>query len=141
MSAHDDYLDPDRQLYNQEEPESYSDAWSVVNKLYGKDEDNRDESQIKKAVYKHTECGAWIEFEEHGIRLGSIVEGCEEGCQNYFLTWRNVTEEAITERLDAIEKEADAIWKWANENREDGQTDAETGLDFPDVRFDYRHLL
>jgi hypothetical protein len=40
----------------------------------------------------------------------------------------------------AIEAQADVIWKWANETRDDGQTDAESGLDFPDIATDYRHL-
>lgn len=136
MSIQDDYLDPDRHLWGpQEEPESYSneklDAWTAINELYGRDADNRNEKLIERDVYKYTDCGAWIAFEEDGILLGSIVEGSDVGCESHFLAWRKVTQKAITERLDAIETEADAIWQWANEDREDGQTDADAGLDFP----------
>lgn len=140
MSAHDDYLDPDRHLHPPEPPEGYDEAWKFLNETYGQDESNRDESRIKKGVYKHTICGAWIEFKEDGIQLGSIVEGSDASCQTYFLTWDKTNSEAFFERIEAIEKEADAIWKWANETREDVKTDAELGLDCPDVYFDYRHL-
>lgn len=141
MGIQDDYLDPDRHLYNNEEPEHVSDAWKEMNALYGAKEDNRDEEYIKSRVYKYTECGAFIEFDESGIAIGSIVEGCDNGqCDTYHIPWRNITQAAITERLEAIEAQADVIWKWANETRDDGQTDAEAGLDFPDIATDYKHL-
>jgi hypothetical protein len=141
MSIQDDYLDPDRHLWPAEEPEHHSAAWECLNTFYSLPDDNRNEELIKRCVYKYTDCGAWIEFDEHGIRLGSIVEGSDVDCQSYHLTWRKVTADAISERLDAIEKEADAIWTWANEARDDdGMTDAEAGCDCPDVSWDYRHL-
>jgi hypothetical protein len=140
MSILDDYLDPDRHLYGSEEPEEYSDAWECLNGLFGYDADNRDEKRIQRAVYKCTDCGAWIEFDADGITLGSIVEGSDFGCATYRLGWRNVTEQAVTERLAALEDEASAVWEWANETRDDGLTDAERGIDFPDVSWDYRHL-
>ena len=62
MRMHDDYLDPDRHLWPAEEPMEYSEAWGYLNCLYGIDTDNRDESRIKRGLYKHTDCGAWIEF-------------------------------------------------------------------------------
>ena len=140
MGILDDYLDPDRHLYNNEEPDHVSDAWEAINAYFGQEEGDRNEKVIKKQIYKHTDCGAWIEFEENGIRLGSIVEGSDSGCASYFIPWRRVTEATISERIEAVEKEATAIWDWANEEREDGKTDAETGLDFPDVATDYEHL-
>lgn len=33
--------------------------------------------RIDKAIYKGTECGAWVQFDEHGIIVGSIVEGSD----------------------------------------------------------------
>lgn len=140
MTAHDDYLDPDRYL-QQEEPEYYENAWNVINTFFCVNKDNRDEKLIKRMIYKGTDCGAWIDFDENGIKLGSIVEGTDFSCQSYFLSWRNISEESISERIHAIETEADALWMWANAERDDGRTDAEAGLDFPDVCFDYSHLL
>ena len=32
---------------------------------------------IEKLVYKHTDCGAWIKFDENGIKIGTIVEGSD----------------------------------------------------------------
>lgn len=37
-------------------------------------------SRIKKSVYKYTDCGAWIDFDEKGIKVGSIVEGYDAEC-------------------------------------------------------------
>lgn len=32
---------------------------------------------IKKGVYKYTNCGAWIKFDEKGIIVGTIIEGSD----------------------------------------------------------------
>lgn len=32
---------------------------------------------IKKAIYKGTDCGAWVEFDSEGIIVGTIVEGSD----------------------------------------------------------------
>jgi hypothetical protein len=32
---------------------------------------------INRAVFKSTECGAWIKFDEQGILVGTIVEGSD----------------------------------------------------------------
>lgn len=142
MGILDDYLDPDRNLWNQwpQPPDGYDEAWEAINEFCGLDKDNRDESLVKKNIYKYTDCGAWVSFDDCGIRLGSIVEGSDVSRCEYPLPWDRITVEAITKRIDAIEKEADAIWKWANEEREDGKTDADSGLDCPDVGWEYRHL-
>ena len=34
-------------------------------------------SMISKMVYKHTDCGAYIHFDERGIVVGTIVEGSD----------------------------------------------------------------
>lgn len=36
-----------------------------------------DIKRIEKAIYKGTDCGAWIKFDENGIMVGSIVEGSD----------------------------------------------------------------
>ena len=132
MGIQDDYLDPDRHLWPPEEPEAYSKAWDYLNALYSRAKDNRDESQIKHGVYKYTDCGAWIEFNEDGIKLGSIVEGSDTGADPIDLTWKEIPAK-YTSSLDVIEELCNLIWQWANEPRDyaDGKTDMEIGLDWP----------
>ena len=98
------------------------------------------EAECARHVYKYTDCGAWIAFHKWGIELGSIVEGADFGTAIYPLRYADkFTAADIQVRINAIEAEADAIWKWANEVV-DGETAAEHGVDPPDVDFDYRHL-
>jgi len=132
VSIQDDYLDPDRHLCNAEEPEAYSEAWEYLNELYGRKKDNRDESWIKRGVYKYTDCGAWIEFNEEGVKIGSIVEGSDEGADSIDLSWKEIPVK-FTFSLQVIEDQCDLIWQWANEPRDyaDGKTDMEIGLDWP----------
>ena len=131
MSGHGDYLDPDIHL-NVEEPEGYSAAWDYLNELYGKQKDNRDDLWIKRGVYKFTDCGAWILFNENGVKLGSIVEGSDHGSDSIDLTWKEIPAK-FTSSLELIEKQCDLIWHWANVPRDyaDGKTDMEIGLDWP----------
>ena len=35
------------------------------------------ESEIARCVYRDTDCGAWVRFDEDGILVGSIVEGSD----------------------------------------------------------------
>jgi len=130
MSAHDDYLDPDYHLWEPEEPEGYEEAWQFMNELYGLPDDNKDNSKIERGVYKYTDCGAWISFREDGIELGSIVEGCDFEVPPVSIGWKDIPN-SFTETLDTIDKQACAVWEWANEERDDGMTDADAGLDCP----------
>lgn len=70
-------------------------------------------ASIERSVYKYTECGAWIELKPWGIRIGSIVEGSDNGTHTYALKYP-FTEEEYRACEEAIEKEASAIWEWAN---------------------------
>jgi hypothetical protein len=36
-----------------------------------------DPKKIDRAVYKGTDCGAWVQFDSDGVVIGSIVEGSE----------------------------------------------------------------
>ena len=105
-------------------------AWEYLNELYGMEKKNRDESRISRGVYKYTDCGAWIEFKEDGIRLGSIVEGSDYGAESIDLCWEEIPAK-FTSSLDVIEKQCDLIWHWANTVRDDGKTDMQSGLDWP----------
>jgi DNA-directed RNA polymerase subunit RPC12/RpoP len=69
---------------------------------------------ISRAVYKGTDCGAWIEFDDEGVLLGSIVEGADFGTVTYRLEYP-FTADDWNAREEAIEKEAEALWVWSNE--------------------------
>lgn len=144
MSAHDDYLDPDLHLWPAEPPEWYMEGQQVVFEFFGCDTDTLTEQEMmvhcKKYLYKGTACGAWIEFSEDGIILGSIVEGCDFETAIYPLSYKRITSAMIQERIDAIEAEAEALWAWANDTDEDGNTQMDLGVDAPDVSFEYRKL-
>jgi len=137
-SIHNDYLDPDKHLWQEEAPECYQ----VVLDFF---EAESEELAIKSA-YKNTDAGIWLEFCEYGIRLGSIVEGCDFGTAIYVLRYEDdFTKEDIQKRIDAIEHEANEIWKWANApctktgkpSAKGKHTQAELGLDAPDTNYNY----
>lgn len=92
---------------------------------------SENEEQAKNHIYKYTDCGAWIEFEENGIALGSIVEGSESGTTTFKIKYEDATKDKLEETIKKIEGEARLIWDWANKIGEDGLTDADRGLDFP----------
>ncbi len=106
-------------------------AWDYLNELYGREKDSRDASGIRRGVYKYTDCGAWIEFNEDGVKLGSIVEGSEHGADSIDLSWKDIPTK-FTSSLQVIEDQCDLIWQWANKpDSGDGKTDREIGLDWP----------
>ena len=128
----EDHLDPDKHLWPVEPPEAYQ----TVLDFFGAET----EAQCERSIYKYTDCGACIQFTETGIRLSSIVEGLDFGTAVYPLDYAdNFTAADIQARIDAIEKEASALWDWANVPRDklgrrhrNGKTDAERGIDAPD---------
>ena len=137
----DDSQDVDRHLWQAEPPEAYQtvlDFFSAEN-----------EEEVARHCYKYTSCGAWIEFSEWGVTLGSIVEGCDFGTMTYLLYYKDdFTSADIQNRINAVEKEADAIWDWCNVLRDkngrkhrNGESDADRGLDCPDIYYAYRHFL
>ena len=76
--------------------------------------------QLKKAVFKYTSCGAWVEvFPAHetwdeklveaGVSFGSIVEGVDETTQTYTVTFPCNSDE-IDNALNSVEEEAREIW-------------------------------
>lgn len=67
------------------------------------------ERKIDRAVYKGTDCGAWVRFDERGIVVGSIVEGSDaEFSERIDLTGVDISDEGakiLTERFwNTIEK-------------------------------------
>lgn len=104
------------------------------------------EEQAQRYMYKYTGCGAWLQFEPWGIVIGSIVEGCDFGTATYPLRYEHdFTGEDIQARINAVEKEAEALWEWANVTYDKrwrrhryGKTMADWGADAPDVSDEYR---
>jgi hypothetical protein len=100
-------------------------------------EDRR--KQLEKLLFKSTECGAWIEFRDDCVRVGSIVEGCDFGTSIYPLKYP-FSDVSYYARLAAVEHDADETFKWSNDTDESDQTAADRGEDAPDTSFDYEHL-
>jgi hypothetical protein len=137
-SIHNDYLDPDKHLWQEEAPESYQ----VVLDFFSA----KDEEQAKHFMYKYTSCGADLNFCDYGIRISSIVEGCDFGTAIYVLRYKdNFTKEDIKKRIAAVEHEAHEIWKWQNEpctktgkpSARGKYTQAKLGFDAPDTSCEY----
>ena len=64
---------------------------------------------IKKAIYKNTDCGAWIEFENDCIKMGSIVEGVDECTETHILEYP-FSANVFWSALQSIEDQANEIW-------------------------------
>ena len=69
--------------HEQEYSEQYEDGFKTVLKFFSAE----NEKQCERNLYKYTSCGAWIEFKDWGIRLGSIVEGSDEGTDVFELKY------------------------------------------------------
>ena len=68
---------------------------------------------LERAVYKSTECGAWIEWDDKEVRIGSIVEGSEAEVYPATLSFPFTMQE-YEEAVQEIEADADALWREAN---------------------------
>tara|TARA_Y100000401_G_scaffold34902_1_gene26045 strand:- start:102 stop:491 length:390 start_codon:yes stop_codon:yes gene_type:complete len=68
-----------------------------------------DFSQVKRSTYKYTSCGAWIAEEDQGVRVGSIVEGCDWGTETHELNYPFEID-CFWKALELVEKEAKEIW-------------------------------
>ena len=88
-------------------------------------------NDLSRSVYKYTSCGAWVDEDEQGVTLGSIVEGVDEGTETHNLQYP-FTIDQFQDALQAVEDEAKEIWnathgcedchahpqvdEWGNEN-------------------------
>ena len=64
------------------------------------------ERQVKRGVYKYTNCGAWVAFPSEGalrVELGSIVEGSDYGTETHVLKWPFTIFEKHCSRLRALD--------------------------------------
>ena len=71
-----------------------------------------DVQHIKRATYKYTDCGAWIEWDDDSISIGSIVEGSDaEFARTFHFP---TTMEAIDAWFEELEYLTDEAWREAN---------------------------
>lgn len=73
--------------------------------------------QIKRRLYKDTDCGAWCGLTAGGVVIGSIVEGSDAEVQPKVLLFP-FTQEHLDWAVEQIEEEADRLWREANEDME-----------------------
>lgn len=85
-------------------------------KWYGEE----DEDRLPKAIYKGTECGAWIQWDNATVTIGSIVEGSDAEFAETFTF--PVSSETVEEWLEELEDLTDAAWHEANDG--EGEEDA-----------------
>lgn len=69
-------------------------------------------SDLEKSLYKGTACGAWINWDDSKVSIGSIVEGSDAEFDETFLF--PVESEALDDWLDELENLTDEAWKEAN---------------------------
>ena len=86
----------------------------------------KDFSDVEKATYKYTTCGAWITQSSDGITIGSIVEGCDEGTSVYTLDYPFEID-LFWDSLDKVDKEAEKIWNDTHGCADCGEENPETG--------------
>ena len=86
----------------------------------------KDFSEVKRATYKYTSCGAWIAEEDDGITIGAIVEGCDEGTSVYTLDYPFEID-LFWDSLDKVDKEAEKIWNDTHGCADCGEENPETG--------------
>ena len=77
-----------------------------------------DPAVIAKAIYKNTDCGAWITIEGDTVRIGSIVEaagdpGSDAEIAADPLTWPFTAKE-FWDAVEWVDAEACAAWDEAN---------------------------
>jgi len=72
-----------------------------------------DQDHISRRVFKETECGAWIEVTETGVKLGSIVEGSDVEIEASFLSFP-FTSDDYDDAIQYVEGEAEREWLLAN---------------------------
>lgn len=70
-------------------------------------------AQVKRNTFKYTDCGAWIDEDENGITVGSIVEGADYGTSTYVLIYPFKIQE-FWDALNEVEMEAKQIWEEVN---------------------------
>ena len=76
-----------------------------------------DVRHIERDIYKCTACGAWIEWDNYTVTIGSIVEGSEA---EFSKTFRFQFSSAdLDSWLDELDELTDEAWHEANDYEEE----------------------
>lgn len=73
---------------------------------------------LERSVYKYTACGAWINWDENEIRIGSIVEGSDKEFSCDPLVFPFDSKE-YDKQMEWLEYETDREWHFANPEYDD----------------------
>lgn len=75
-------------------------------------------NHLEKAIYRGTECGAWIHWTDKTLSIGSIVEGSDAEFDKTFIF--PVDKNEIDEWITELENLCEEAWNEANEDYEKG---------------------
>ena len=72
---------------------------------------------LKRDVYKYTDCGAWINWNDKSMSIGSIVEGSDAEFSKSFTFPVNI--KYIDDWFNELERLTDEAWHEANDYDEE----------------------
>ena len=76
-----------------------------------------DTKHIERVLFKYTDCGAWIHWENGTVSIGSIVEGSDAEFSKTFSF--PVDSSEIDSWMDELEELTDEAWHEANDYDEE----------------------
>ena len=72
--------------------------------------------RIERDIYKYTDCGAWITWDEQSVTIGSIVEGSDAEFSKKFNF--PVMSEGLDDWMEELENLTDEAWHEANDEED-----------------------
>lgn len=75
--------------------------------------------QLEHYVYKYTDCGAWITWDDNSVTIGSIVEGSDAEFGRSFLF--PVDSDSLDAWINELEVLCDEAWHEANDDDEEDE--------------------
>jgi hypothetical protein len=73
--------------------------------------------QLNHYVYKYTDCGAWVAWNDNGVTIGSIVEGSDAEFSESFLF--PVESDTLDAWINELEQLCEEAWIEANGDEDD----------------------
>jgi hypothetical protein len=97
---------------DQEERNNMIENSQDVARYFGLEEHEQD--RVSRQLYKATDCGAWLQFIDDGVMVGTIVEGADVEPESITLTFP-FTENDFNAAIQTLEEQAAEIWHEWNE--------------------------
>ena len=69
--------------------------------------------QLSHYAFKHTDCGAWIKWDDTSVTIGSIVEGSNAEFEETF--YFPVDSDELDRWVEELERLCDEAWHEAND--------------------------